>query len=842
MLQVRFRSSVAVLSALCVLFPVSAKAQQAPVALPYTMTTIAGSAPMAAVAGTQCPNLPTGVVSTNTSGDGCLAVNATFGVAGRGGVQVDSFGNVFVADDVNSLVHIINPTTGIMSVVAGGGTACSAKQDSTGDNCLAATQTASSAQRGIGLDPWGNILLPGYGDHLAHIICRTASPLCTPAQVGFMELVAGCAGGTGSAGTTGSGLDNTPGFSTNGNSSAAFNNHGSCTTSLGEINTPRGITADVYGNVYYGETASYRFRVVVGPLTSAYFSGNNPIYAALGVHYASVTQGYAYTVVDLGGLASPVTATAPTVKGAACSETVNLVTYSGTALDTLGDGCPLDFSSVSDASTSYVQGTAVDAVGNMVFTDPSHGLRVFFVSGAGTAGVAMQAAITVNNPGVTPQAGFVYMLAGAGTLGTTGAVSSTPQLGNSRTALDTNLFRVTVSPHGDIYVGDSTKVLFFDINTGYIRTLLTAGSSNIAAGSFCAGSAGQKSLSAYSDGCPASQSLFTNPNSLSVAVDGQNNLYLYDEAAGATVSMLVRKVLAQGLAGQTVGTTLIQNFEVHVPETVAGTVSSPVATLTTTPDMTAGTLTCGAQNADFSFDCSVAVTATPSAAGPRSATLTASVPFTPTSGTATTAVANVALGGTATGSVLVVDSASTKNPNTSVVTPIAPKTNSLFSGITAAGVALDGAGNVYTMDTHAGQFLEYVQGTGGAGLAGTLPASASQIAVDQRGDVFAVGSGTPTITELAVSGPPASVGAPASFTSTSVSYTPDQRHGYAAGDCSGCRGKSFCRRSAEHHCEYRYLSPVAGGERAGASGDGCDRLYQSGFACGRSFGECVCSR
>src|ERR1700678_4546994 len=121
MQQLRFRRAAAILPVLFVFFLMSAKAQQAPIALPYTMSTIAGTAPMAATAGTQCPNLPAGVKSTDAFGDGCLAVNGIFGAAGRGGVEVDAFGNVFVADDINSIIHVINPTTGIMTVLAGGG-------------------------------------------------------------------------------------------------------------------------------------------------------------------------------------------------------------------------------------------------------------------------------------------------------------------------------------------------------------------------------------------------------------------------------------------------------------------------------------------------------------------------------------------------------------------------------------------------------------------------------------------------------------------------------------------------------------------------------------------------
>ncbi len=61
---------------------------------------------------------------------------------------MDAFGNIFVADDINSIIHVINPTTGIMTAVAGGaspvcaaatGPGLSGSQDAAGDGCLAAT-------------------------------------------------------------------------------------------------------------------------------------------------------------------------------------------------------------------------------------------------------------------------------------------------------------------------------------------------------------------------------------------------------------------------------------------------------------------------------------------------------------------------------------------------------------------------------------------------------------------------------------------------------------------------------------------------------------------------------
>ncbi|HEY1647227.1 MAG TPA: pectinesterase family protein [Terracidiphilus sp.] len=733
---------VAALAAAC-LASVTVAIAQTPIALPSAMTTLAGLSPMAATAGSQCPNLPAGVVSTDVYGDGCLAVNGIFGAAGRGGVAVDAFGNVFVADDVNNVIHMINASSGIMTKVAGAGSTCSTREDTSGDGCLAATQTAASSERGIGIDPWGNVLLPGYGDHLVRVICRTASPLCSPAQVGFSELVAGCVS-TSLSGTTGTGSDNVQ---------AAQTGIASCTAANGEVNTPRGVTADAYGNVYFAETATFRFRAVLGPQTSTYFSGTNPLWAALAVHYPSLTQGYAYTVVDIGGN------TAATTKGNACTETTNSVVYSGTALDAFGDGCPLDFSSVSTGSSSYVQAVAADAAGNLVFADPGHGeLRVFFVNGADTAGAAMAAAITANNPTITaPQPGFVYLLAGGGTT----SISATPTLGSNTSGIDSSIFKITVSPQGNVFIGDSSKVEFFDINTGYIRTLFS-GSSNVASGSFCSGSSGQTSLSAYSDGCPASKSLFTNSNGLGLAADAEDNLYLYD-ASSNTAGMLVRKVLAQGLAAQAVDTPLTQTFEVHVPEATAGTVAGAIAVLSSNPDITAAAPSC-AQNADHSVDCSVAVTATPSAAGLRSAALTLALP----SGSWENPDANISLGGIVTGSVLAVDDAATTLAG--VTTPIAPTTNQIFSAIAPLGVALDGAGNVYAIDANSGSIFESAQGAAGVAISSILPTNPGQLAVDAQGDVFAAGSGTPQIEELKVSGAPASAGAPSTFTSTTISY------------------------------------------------------------------------
>jgi len=716
----RFYHALVLLSVLCLLPLVNAGAQT-PVALPYTLTTLAGGTPTATSSGSACPTLST-ATATDSAGDGCPAANGVFGAGGRGGVAVDSYGNVFVDDDVSGILHMINPTTGIMTALAGTGTNCKAV-DKSGDGCAfpaGVPAAAVTGARGVGIDPYGNVLLAGYTDKMIHVLCRAASPLCSASQVGYMELVAGCvtAQGSGSA-SGGVGLDGYPASSVG----------VSCKTSLGETDQPRGATADIYGNVYFADSTSSRYRVVLGPLTSSYFKGNNPLYAVLKGfgYYSSPTAGYVYTIVNLNGTSVNTPGTAQVISSA-CQfiYAQNATGYTSTAfpLDTYGDGCPFQFSSVYENTTgtsAYQIGVAVDAAGNMLFTDPTHGLRVFFVSDganfdSGTAGYiagqAMKNAIAANNATITPTAGYIYMLAGGGS---TNKLGTTPYLGNSLAITENTITKVTVSPQGNIYIGDSGKVLFFDIATGYIRTLATTGS-------------------------------FANSNGLGVAVDGEGNLYLYD----TTTTMQVRKVLAQGLAPLSLGLPLSQTFQAHFPVASAASatqMSSPNA------DISYNTLSCGALNGDGSLDCSVTVTATPSMAGQSTAAMTLAA----SGGESLT----LNLGGTVSGSVLAIDNA------TSGGTSISPTTSALFSGSTPSAVAVDGAGNIY--EASGNSLLESLvtSASSTVTLEGGLSATPTQMAVDQTGNIFYL-NGSSSIQKMAVS----QASSPSTYSSTTISYTP----------------------------------------------------------------------
>src|ERR1700679_3698792 len=191
----RFCLAVATLSAFCVLSPLSAEAQQAPIALPKTVSTVGGGAKDAFTIGASC-GAGSSQTATDTLGDGCPATLAYFNTPAsgdlRGGVSTDPAGNIYVMDTEDAAVRMINARSGIITLVAGQGTACSAKTDSNGDNCPLANTKFSSTPRGIASDPYGNILVAGNGSNLVNLICNAVSPLCPNTsgthQVGSMYL------------------------------------------------------------------------------------------------------------------------------------------------------------------------------------------------------------------------------------------------------------------------------------------------------------------------------------------------------------------------------------------------------------------------------------------------------------------------------------------------------------------------------------------------------------------------------------------------------------------------------------------------------------------------------
>ena len=688
----RFRLAAEVISVYCVLFPFAAGAQQAPIALPNTVSTVGGGVTTAFTAGAPC-GAGTSLTATDTLGDGCPATLAYFNTPAtgdlRGGVATDPAGNIYVMDTQDAAVRVVNARSGIITLVAGLGTACSSKTDSNGDNCPLADTKFSSTPRGIASDPYGNILVAGNGSNLVNLVCNAVSPLCPNTagthQVGFMYLVAGCVANTGTAGTAGPG-------NVGGANGGTATPTGTCTTSVAELDAPRGVAADRYGNVYIADTTDLRYRVVVGPAT--YNGVANPLAGliALNPTYNGVTSataaGNIYPLV--GGFTSPASA-------AAC------VTGSSTnSLDAFGDGCPYYVSSLNNPGSSAVQGIAVDPSGNILVNDLStQRLRVIYMGGGLMANV-----ITVNNPTVaSPVVGSIYSIAGGGSSGST----TTPQLGKN-VSIDTSAFKITTDSLGNIYIGDNTFVLFFDINTGYIRKLAPSGPT------------------------------FGGSNGLGVALNGLGDLFLAD-----TTNLLIRKVAASSLVTTAVNSSSTQSILLHGAANTTNIAASLANTATTDP-ISVGTLSCGSVQADKTLDCTLPVTFAPFSPGMHTATL-AAVP----SGTSTTAL--FPLTGTATGTALVYDGSDAT-------------ATTLGSSLEPMGLVTDGNGNLFTYDIATSTVTEVTTAGTVTHLSGAVPGIPTQIALDASGNIYAAGGGSVSITEFALA-------ANGTYTAGSVSFTPN---------------------------------------------------------------------
>ena len=684
---------------------------QAQTVYPNTVSTVAGGAAANPAKGAVCAT-GSPFTATDALGDGCPATQALLGsvLYGEG---TDPFGNVFFLDTTNEVIHKVDARSGIMTLVAGGASpaGCTAQTDKYGDNCVAATQTgAFNNPRGLTVDPYGNIIIAGYSEDLINIVCNAVSPLCPAAKVGYMELVAGgvastTGSGTGVVGATaGSAGDGTPAAST------------AATTG---VDQPRGAAADIYGNVYIADTANIRFRVVLGP--ASYKGVTNPLTAAIALDstYSTPVAGDIYPI--MGGFTA-VTA------GNFCNGSSG-----AKSLDAYGDGCPFYNTAIS-TSTSSVYGVAIDPSGDAVMSDAGNKLlRVLYLGGA-----KMGALITLENPGVTPVVGSIYLIGGGGTHGLT--TTSAPLLATTQIWSSSGT-RLAMDAAGDIFVGDSAPdVAFLDINTGFAHVLF-------APGTLCSAK-----TDSVGDGCQASQATFgANSSTVSISIDNLGNLFMADSTDNR-----IRKVSASSLIPMTVGTPATQNILVHEPAGVTGVTA---ALTTASPDVTLGTVSCATANGDGTLDCTIPATLSASAPGFRSTALTV------TASGSSTATAVFPMSGLATGSALVTDGAASSTAGSLVPTVSLGSTKPV-------SVAVDGSNNVYSVDSATSKFSVYLAGQSATLLSSTAPTGLSQIAVDTQGNIYAVGSGSTSISKLTVNGAQASSSTPPSYNAGTVSYTP----------------------------------------------------------------------
>ncbi|MDR3737298.1 MAG: pectinesterase family protein, partial [Acidobacteriaceae bacterium] len=428
------------------------------------------------------------------------------------------------------------------------------------------------------------------------------------------------------------------------------------------LNGPRGAWVDNLGNVFIADVGNRLVRMVYNAGTFTGLSTTTPVKGAI------------YTVAG---------------------NTTSTITDNGLA---------------TASGTSAPQGVYVDNQQNIFIPDVSR-LRVVYEGGTTVA-----ALIAATNSGTTATAGYIYTVAGGGA----GAYSAGTVVLGPSIALG-GITKIAADANGNLYLGDGGKneVWFFDVQTGYIRTV--AGGAATVCGT---------ATDTIGDGClGTAATLNVGSSAQAVAMDAQNNLYVTDPG-----NARLRKVSSNlSFAATAVGGTLTQAVVVHLG---AGETGATFALPQGLTDFTvSGTPACVA-NADTTRDCTVQVVFAPAAPGFRTGQIT--VTSNP-SGAAKT----FALSGTGTGPKLVL------NPGTAVA---------LGTGLTPQGVAVDAAGNVYVANKAAGTLLKFAAGSSTPVTLVSGLSQPFQVTVDGTGNIYVADSGNNRVVAVSVAGVVSAVG------------------------------------------------------------------------------------
>ena len=199
----------------------------------------------------------TGIITTiagngtaGYNGDNILATKAQVG--NPAGIVIDGMGNVYFTDFANPRIRKVTVSSGIITTIAGTGT-----PNYNGDN-IPATSAQLVAPSGITFDGRGNIYFADRGTSLVRMI---------NVSTGIITTIAG-------------------------NGTAGYNGDNILATSA-ELNEPAGIAIDRSGKIYIGDTFNKRIRVVYAVASPT----ASPSAAPSKAHRASKTPTVSPTVV-----------------------------------------------------------------------------------------------------------------------------------------------------------------------------------------------------------------------------------------------------------------------------------------------------------------------------------------------------------------------------------------------------------------------------------------------------------------------------------------------------------------------------------------------------------------
>jgi len=443
----------------------------------------------------------TGIITT-------VAGNGTFGFSGDGGpatnaqlafpdgIAIDHSGNLFIVDTRNNRVRRVDAVTGIITTVAGNGSAAFS-----GDGGPATTASLNFSLGGVAVDGSGNLFIADAGNNRVRRV---------DAATGIITTVAG-------------------------NGTFSFSGDGGPATSA-TLAGPFGVAVDVSGNPFIADTFNNRIRRVdaaTGIITTAAGNGTFGFSGDGGLATSATLGGPFGVAVDCSGNVFIADTSNNRIRRADAATGI-ITTVAGNGL---GDGGPATSASLfePEAVTTDVTGNLliadtnnsrirrVDASTGIITTEAGTGQDGFSGDGgpATSAAFSQPAGLVVDKSGnlfisdtdnnrirrVDASTGIVTTVAGNGTTGFSGdggpATSASLNLGQGPDLIADN--------SGNLFIADTqnNRIRRVAAATGIITTV-----------------AGNGTFGFSGDGGPATSAALAGP--FGVAVDSSGNVFIAD--------------------------------------------------------------------------------------------------------------------------------------------------------------------------------------------------------------------------------------------------------------------------------------------------------------------------